>query len=709
MYREVKQKLELTKRASTIAQSGLKKPTMNELHLETSPYLLQHANNPVHWKAWNENSLAIAQKENKLILISIGYSACHWCHVMEHESFENEEVANVMNAHFINIKIDREERPDIDTVYMKAVQIMTGHGGWPMNVVALPDGKPIWGGTYFRKKDWINSLEKLQEIYSQNPETILDYAQKLHEGLQSLSIVPINDSENSFDFEILERFIEKWQKSFDWDYGGMARAPKFMMPTNYEFLLRYGYQTKNQSILNFVDLTLTKMAYGGLFDTIDGGFSRYSVDMKWHVPHFEKMLYDNGQLISLYANAYKLTSNKLYQEVIEKTLTFIEKEWLTKEGSFYSALDADSLNSDNHLKEGAFYVWTKPELQSLLQDDFDLFSVIYNVNEFGFWEHQNYVLIQNKSLDEIAKEHNIPLDNLDQKKKSWEQLLYTEREKRSKPRLDDKCLTSWNAIMLKGFVDAYKALGNQKYLDIALQNAYFIIKNVWSSEGNLFRTFKNGTRGGAEQSVAKATINGYLEDYAHVIQAFITLYEATLDEKWLLNAKQLTDYTFDNFYDANQQFFSFTSHQDGVLITKHFEVEDNVIPASNSVMADALFRLSIYFENSYYEKICQQMVHNIVPTVDYPSAFSNWLTVLLDFSEQNKELAICGNNALEYLYTLNQKYLPNIIIAGSTTISKLPFLENRFSDNETLFYLCQNKTCQKPTTDIKEIRQEIGL
>jgi hypothetical protein len=263
--------------------------------------------------------------------------------------------------------------------------------------------------------------------------------------------------------------------------------------------------------------------------------------------------------------------------------------------------------------------------------------------------------------------------------------------------------------MLKGFVDAYKALGNQKYLDIALQNAYFIIKNVWSSEGNLFRTFKNGTRGGAEQSVAKATINGYLEDYAHVIQAFITLYEATLDEKWLLNAKQLTDYTFDNFYDANQQFFSFTSHQDGVLITKHFEVEDNVIPASNSVMADALFRLSIYFENSYYEKICQQMVHNIVPTVDYPSAFSNWLTVLLDFSEQNKELAICGNNALEYLYTLNQKYLPNIIIAGSTTISKLPFLENRFSDNETLFYLCQNKTCQKPTTDIKEIRQEIGL
>jgi hypothetical protein len=628
---------------------------------------------------------------------------------MEQESFENEEVANVMNAHFINIKIDREERPDIDAVYMKAVQVMTGQGGWPMNVVALPDGRPIWGGTYFRKNDWINSLEKLQEIYSQNPETILDYAQKLHEGLQSLSIVPINDSESSFDFEILEKLIEKWQKSFDWEFGGMARAPKFMMPTNYEFLLRYGYQTNNKNILEFVDLTLTKMAYGGLFDTIDGGFSRYSVDMKWHVPHFEKMLYDNGQLVSLYANAYKLTSNKHYKEVIEKTLTFIEKEWLTSEGSFYSALDADSLNSDNHLEEGAFYVWTKPELQAILHEDLELFSLVFNVNEFGFWEHDNYVLIQNQSLEAIAKQNNMAIATLEQKKKSWENLLYTAREKRSKPRLDDKCLTSWNAMMLKGFVEAYKALGNSNYLEIGLQNAQFICKNVWSSEGNLFRTYKNGTRGGAEQSVAKATINGYLEDYAHVIQAFITLYEVTLDEKWLQNAKQLTDYCFDFFYDEKAQFFSFTSKKDSKLITPHFEVEDNVIPAANSVMAENLFKLSIYFNNSYYETICQQMVQNILPTIDYPSAYSNWLNVLLHFSEQQKELAICSENALHYLEKLNQKYLPNIIIAGSTKSTKLPFLENRFLEKETLFYLCQNKTCDIPTTNFNEIMDRIAI
>jgi uncharacterized protein YyaL (SSP411 family) len=672
---------------------------MNELHLETSPYLLQHANNPVHWKAWNANALALAQNENKLIIISIGYSACHWCHVMEHESFEDNDVAAVMNSNFINIKIDREERPDIDAVYMKAVQIMTGHGGWPMNVVALPDGRPIWGGTYFRKSDWINSLERLQELYAEQPKTILDYAEKLNDGLQSLSIISTSDSETEFNLDILNTLVSKWQKSFDLDFGGMSRAPKFMMPTNYEFLLRYGYQIKNQSVLDFVNLTLTKMAYGGLFDTVDGGFSRYSVDMKWHVPHFEKMLYDNGQLVSLYANAYKLTKNNLFQEVIEKTLTFVEKEWLTKEGSFYSALDADSLNKENHLEEGAFYVWTKPELRMLLQDDFELFSVVFNVNEFGFWEHQNYVLIQNKSVEELAKEQNIHLEDLEQKKKSWELLLYIEREKRSKPRLDDKCLTSWNAIMLKGFVDAYKALGNQKYLKIALRNADFIIKNIWSSEGNLKHSYKDN----------KATINGFLEDYAHVIQAFISLYEVTFDEQWLQNAKQLTDYTFDNFYDEHQQFFSFTSHQDEALITQHFEVEDNVIPASNSVMADALFKLSIYFNNSYYEKVCQQMVQNMIPTVDYPSAFSNWLNVLLHFSEQNKELAICGDNALEYLNKLNRNYLPNIIIAGSSIVSNLPFLANRFSDNETLFYLCQNKTCQKPTTDLKEISQEIVL
>jgi uncharacterized protein YyaL (SSP411 family) len=672
---------------------------MNELYLETSPYLLQHANNPVHWKAWNEKTLAQAKTENKLIIISIGYSACHWCHVMEHESFENDEVAAVMNPHFINIKIDREERPDIDAIYMKAVQVMTGRGGWPMNVVALPDGRPIWGGTYFRKNEWINSLEKLQELYLQNPETIFEYAEKLHEGLQSISIIPKTESTEDFNFEILETLLQKWQKSFDWDFGGMARAPKFMMPNNYEFLLRYAYQTNNENLLEFVNLTLTKMAYGGLFDTVDGGFSRYSVDIKWHVPHFEKMLYDNGQLVSLYANAYKLTKNNLYKEVIEKTLNFVEKEWLTSEGSFFAALDADSLNHENHLEEGAFYVWTKPELQTILQEDFELFSAVFNVNEFGFWEHENYVLIQNQSLEQIAKQQNISIETLEQKKKSWEQKLYFEREKRSKPKLDDKCLTSWNAIMLKGFVDAYKSLNDEKYLKIALTNANFILENLLNSDGNLFRTYKN----------EKATINGYLEDYVHVMDAFISLYEVTFDEKWLHQTKDLAHHCLDYFYDEKEQFFRFTSRQDSDLITPHFEVEDNVIPAANSVMANVLFKLSIYFENSYFEKISRQMLQHILPTIDYPSAFSNWLNLLLNFSEQQKEIAICGEKASEFGTKINQHYFPNTIISGSVKESSLPFLQNRFQESETLFYVCQNKTCQKPINNLEETLNNLKI
>jgi len=461
--------------------------------------------------------------------------------------------------------------------------------------------------------------------------------------------------------------------------------------------LRYGFQNKDAELLDFVNLTLTKMAYGGLFDTIDGGFSRYSVDLRWHVPHFEKMLYDNGQLVSLYANAYKLSKNPLYKEVIEKTLRFVSKELSNSEGGFYCALDADSLNEQQHLEEGAFYVWKKTELEKLLKDDFELFSDVFNINNFGLWEEDNYVLIQTKSLDEIAVQNRISLVELQSKKKSWEQLLYNEREKRAKPRLDDKCLTSWNAIMLKGFVDAYKALKNDYYLRTAINNANFIIKNLWIPEGNLLHNYKNG----------KSTINGYLEDYCFVIESFIALYEVTFDENWLQNAKQLTDYCFEHFYDKKDQFFSFTSNIDDALIAKHFETEDNVIPASNSVMANNLFQLSIYFNSSYYEKVAREMVESIVPNIDYPSAYSNWLSLFLNYSEQNKELAICSKSALDYGSKLNEQYFPYLIIAGCKKKSNLPFLKDRFFEEKDFFYLCQNKTCSLPQETFEDLCGEL--
>jgi len=662
---------------------------MNELSKETSPYLLQHAENPVHWKAWNTNTLSEAKTSNQLIIVSIGYSACHWCHVMEHESFEDHEVAQTMNAHFTNIKVDREERPDVDAVYMKAVQIMTQRGGWPLNVVTLPDGRPIWGGTYFRKNEWINTLEQLQELYQTQPDKIIEYAEKLQAGLESLSIIP--ESKIEVSQELLIPLVEKWKKSFDLEFGGMARAPKFMMPNNYAFLMRYGFQNNDQELLDFVDLTLTKMAYGGLFDTIDGGFSRYSVDIKWHVPHFEKMLYDNGQLVSLYADAYKRTQNPLFKEVIEKTLAFVSRAWLTEEGAFYSALDADSLNQEQHLEEGAFYVWTTPELKAILKEDFDLFSIVFNINSFGHWEHNNYVLIQNQSLGDIANQNQISVFELQTKKQQWEKTLFEIRESRSKPRLDDKCLTSWNVIMLKGYVDAYKALQNKKYLETAIQNAEFILKKLWSPEGNLWHSYKNN----------QSSINGFLEDYAIVIDAFISLYEATFDEKWLQHAKQLTDYSLDHFYDETTSFFTFKSDLDDALITQHYETEDNVIPASNSMMAKNLWQLSIYYNHPFYEKVSTSMIHKIIPNIDYPSAFSNWLDAFLNLSNQNKEFAICGNEALLYGTECNKQYKPNVVLAGSTKPSSLPFLANRFVADKNLFYVCQNKTCNLPKTDFE--------
>lgn len=670
---------------------------MNQLSQETSPYLLQHANNPVYWKAWNSNTLAEAKGKNQLIIISIGYSACHWCHVMEHESFENDEVAQTMNSHFINIKVDREEHPNVDAVYMKAVQIMTGRGGWPLNVVALPDGRPVWGGTYFKKEEWINTLEQLQELYQTQPEKMIDYAEKLHQGIEAVSIIQNQENESDFDESQLLPLIEKWKKSFDLEYGGMARAPKFMMPNNYQFLLQLGHQNQDCDLLDFVNLTLTKMAYGGLFDTLAGGFSRYSVDMKWHIPHFEKMLYDNGQLVSVYADAYKLTKNKLYKEVIEKTLDFVSKKLTHPEGGFYCALDADSLNEKKILEEGAFYVWKKEQLQNLLKNDFELFAQIFNINDFGYWEEGHYVLIQNQSLESIAKQTHISISDLQSKKKFWEKLLLQEREKRNHPRLDDKCLTSWNAIMLKGYVDAFKALKEESYLKTALQNGHFIIHNLWTGEGNLLHNFKNG----------KSTINGYLEDYCFVIESFIGLYEVTFDEMWLQNAKQLMDYCLEHFYDEKNQFFAFSSNLDAPLIAKHFENEDNVIPASNSVMGHNLFQLSIYFNNPYYEKVSLQMLKLVLPTIDYPSAYSNWLRLFLKFAPENKEIAICSEAALHYASLINEQYLPHLIVAGTDKKSSIPFLNNRFMAEKTLFYVCENKTCALPKSNFEKVHLDL--
>jgi uncharacterized protein len=665
---------------------------MNELHLETSPYLLQHASNPIYWKAWSDKTLNEAKTLNKLMVLSVGYSACHWCHVMEHESFEDDEVAAVMNQDYISIKVDREERPDVDATYMKAVQLMTNQGGWPMNVVLLPDGRPVWGVTYFSKNDWINALKQLQQLFKTDPAKMEEYASKLHEGLQAISL-PVSPAKDVLPgVEAIEPIIKKWIKSFDWEFGGYARAPKFMMPCNYIFLQHYGYMYKMPQLLEFVDLTITRMAYGGLFDVLGGGFSRYSVDMKWHVPHFEKMLYDNGQLMSLYTQAYKRTKNPLYKEVIEKTHDYIKRDQTLANGAFYSALDADSLDVTGHLEEGAFYVWEKQELKELLGNDFDAFAKVFSINEFGFWENGKFVLIQREPLEELAEMTGLTLEELRRKKQQWEQLLFKEREKRPRPRLDDKTLTSWNALMLKGYADAYKALGDEEYKKAAENNAHFILNTMWHEDGSLLRTYKNDT----------TKVSGFLEDYANTADALISLYEATLNEEWLTAAKHLADYALDHFYDGKQPFLSYTQLDGEQLIAPHYEIEDNVIPASNSVMAMVLKKLGTLYGNTHYEEIARTMLLNIIPGLDYPSAFANWMGLWLAFLPGSKELAVMGNGASEAIMQINSEYLPHIDIAGSAKASSIPFLQNRFVDNRLMFYVCENKACNLPVSSLTE-------
>jgi uncharacterized protein len=669
----------------------------NELINETSPYLLQHAHNPVYWKPWNDKTLAEAKAQNKLIIISIGYAACHWCHVMEHESFEDTLVAKVMNDNFISIKVDREERPDVDQVYMNAVQLMTGSGGWPLNTVALPDGRPIWGGTYFKKEQWIKVLNQISDVYKENPEKLVAYADKLEEGIKSLDVVPLNTENVEFTIDFIENAVKTWSKNFDNIKGGINRAPKFMMPNNLQFLLRQAYQNNDSTLQDYVNLTLTKIAYGGVFDHVGGGFSRYSVDAKWHVPHFEKMLYDNAQLVSLYSDAYLITKNNLYKDVVYETLKFVERELTHPEGTFYSSLDADSTTPEGKLEEGAYYVWTKEELKTLLGTDFTLFSDYYNINNYGFWEQNNYVLIRKDSDKDIAKKHNISTDELSRKIKQWKNVLLIEREKRDRPRLDDKTLTSWNALMLKGYVDAYRVFNEQPFLDIALKNANFILNKQLSPNGNLLHSYKNG----------KSTINGYLEDYATTIDAFIVLYENTLDEKWLQTAKNLTNYTFDHFFDDKNKMFYFTSDEDASLVTRNIEYRDNVIPASNSIMAKNLFKLSHYFDNEAYFNTASTMLHNVKPEmVSYPSGFSNWLDLMLNYTNNYYEVAIVGNNAFDRIKELNQYYIPNKLIVGSTNENNLPLLQNRYVEDETYIYVCVNKACKLP---VKEVEKAITL
>lgn len=659
-------------------------PFTNQLIHETSPYLLQHAHNPVNWMPWGEQALDKAKKENKPIIVSIGYAACHWCHVMEHESFEDTEVASIMNCNFVCIKVDREEMPDVDQLYMSAVHLLGTQGGWPLNVVALPDGRPFWGGTYFQKATWINILYQIAELYTTKPHEVLDYAERLSAGIKQAALVEYEPLDLSTLAEVLHRGVESWKQHFDVDFGGNNRAPKFMMPNNQMFLLQYGHQFDKKEILKHVHNTCSKMAQGGVYDQIGGGFSRYSVDAYWKVPHFEKMLYDNGQLISLYSLAYQKFKNSEFKKVVYQSIKFISRELTSKEGFFYASLDADSEG-----EEGKFYVWKKEELRALLNEDFDLFCQYYHVNKNGLWEHGNYILIRMTDDQNFAEARQIPLNELKEKVVKWNSILLNARSKRIRPALDDKILTSWNAIMGVGLLDAYLAFNEDDFLKMAQQNASLLVANLMEEDGSLKHSYHNGN----------AMIDGFLEDYAHVIQFFTRLFQTTGEQSWYNYSMRLMKYVNLHFWDSDKEMYTFNSQKQGVFITHQYEVYDNVIPASNSVLAHALFKLGKISDKVDWVERAQTMTRKqLTGFAEQYSGLSNWGMLAIHHLQPFYEVVVSGDKLNGIKKEIGKYYCPNVLQVFTAMKSEVPLLKNRYNPSQTSIYVCQDKVCKLPVS-----------
>ncbi len=665
----------------------------NELIHESSPYLLQHAHNPVDWYPWGDKALEKAKKENKMLIISIGYAACHWCHVMEHESFEDTTVAKIMNEHFVCIKVDREERPDVDQVYMTAAQLITGSGGWPLNALALPDGKPFYAGTYFPKANWIKMLEYFIDIKKKDPAALQNSAEQVTQGIHQSENVVFNDTEKSFSIADLTRQFDSMKVNIDFIKGGPNRAPKFPMPSNWEFLLTYNHLSKNDEALSAVTATLDNMAFGGIYDHLQGGFARYSTDANWHVPHFEKMLYDNAQLVGLYTHAYQVTKNPLYKKVVYETLDFVQQELTSPEGSFYSSLDADSEG-----EEGKYYVWTKAEVDKALGTGADIFTTYYNITEAGNWEHGNSILLRNEPDEAIASKFKISPDELRKKIEEDKANLLKVRSLRVKPALDDKALSAWNALMITGYTQAYRVFGEDDFLNKAVRNANLLLKNAIAENGEMTRNYKNG----------KSSIHALLDDYAFTIKAFIELYQATFDEKWLSEANKISGYAVEHFFDPKSKMFFYTHNQYADLISRKMEVADNVIPSSNSQMAQNLYLLGHFLYNEDYISKSKQMLVNVEADVKSNIYFfSNWGILEAWQTSPLYEIAILGNDFKMKRQQFDSHYLPNAIFMGGKTEGSLALLENKLVSGKTTIYVCREKTCKLPVEEVEKALQQM--
>ncbi|MBA2495181.1 MAG: thioredoxin domain-containing protein [Acidobacteria bacterium] len=681
----------------------MKKPkSANRLIKETSPYLQQHAHNPVDWYAWGEEAFAKARAEDKPVLISIGYSACHWCHVMEHESFEDEETARLMNENFVNIKVDLEERPDVDQIYMTFVQLTSGHGGYPLNVFLTPDKLPFFGGTYFPPVNRYNMpsfqrvLLSIAEAWRERRDELLHSANEVLGEIRRVGLTNAPGAELSKDQ--LDSAFQSFVRTFDNVNGGFGGAPKFPPPMSLEFLLRYYKRTGNENVLEMVKKTCTKMAHGGIYDQLGGGFHRYTVDAIWLTPHFEKMLYDNAQLARIYLHLFQVTKDEFYKRIAVETLEYVRREMLDAKGGFYTAQDADSEGV-----EGKFFVWTPEEVVEILGDaDAQIFNFYYDVSEQGNFEEKNILNVKN-SIAETAEALKISAEKLKEVLECGREKLFTTREKRIKPFRDEKVLTAWNGLMLATFSEAGAIIENQDYLEIARKNADFILENL-QKDGYLLRSWKDG----------EAKLNAYLEDYANFADGLIELFQVSGEVKYLKEAKRLADVLITEFWDDEGGAFFFTASNHEELLVRSKDFYDNAMPSGNSAAVDVLLKLAHLLGEENYRRFAVTILRLVAPQIKrYPQAFGRSLSVLEFYLNPTKEIVILGDKGNELEREVWNTFLPNKVLVLAENAEEnaefIPLLQERkMIDEKPTAYVCENFTCQKPVTTIEELRGQIS-
>ena len=676
----------------------------NRLIKETSPYLLQHAHNPVDWYPWGDEALSKAKQEDKPVLVSIGYAACHWCHVMERESFEDEETAAIMNENFINIKIDREERPDLDHIYMDAVQAMTGSGGWPLNIFLTSDGRPFYGGTYFppnaayNRPSWRDVLFGVRKAFKEKRTEINEQAENLTEHLRKSNDFGLNLINGASEVETVFKksgqdliFLNIMQVA-DKEEGGFGKAPKFPQTFTIQYLLHYYYHTKKDEALAQALLSLDKMIFGGIYDQVGGGFARYSTDREWLVPHFEKMLYDNALLVSVMSEAGQLTGKKHYLRTVTHTLEFIEREFLSPQFGFYSALDADSEGV-----EGKYYVWDKQEVLDILGEEKGiLIAEFFDITETGNWEHKNILRVKNPP-EAFAKKKGIPLNDLLSEIEEAKGLLLEARAKRVPPSLDDKILLGWNALMNSALSKAYAFTGNRRYLELATSNMDFLLKNFRDQEGAFFHTWKEGA----------AKFPAFLDDYAFLIQALIQLQEITADPIYLNNAREIADFVIRQFSEEASGFFFFTNANQTDVILRKKEIYDGAVPSGNSIMALNLYYLGTVFDRADWRnraaKLCGGM-QNVL--TKYPTSFGVWAILSQSFTHGIPEIAILGKSFRRVHEEFLRIFIPlKIFQSAPQSTPEFPLLRDKPDSDLPKLYLCKQYACQNPVSKVEELVQ----